>query len=294
MPVVNTCSRKSNLLSLAILLTTSSGDLDSKSNLAKPTLDWNQDAAPYITDTISDVLVILDCCYASSTAVDNSTGPEVLAASTWHTTAGAALHTSFTQNLLDELKRLNGNSASVASIYAQIHRSTKPYTDIATCPLHLAKIGRDSIILSKLWPPTIKNQTIIGPLQPNDERVVISVHLSDHNGVTPDLGQWTAWLASNLPSHISKTQITIEGVFDTDSIVILVSMPLEVWTMLPDADGAYGFVSFVKSSNRLLPRLAALPMRDTKENLPMTSSKGQRDPGGSRGFGGSFPGYDGH
>lgn len=233
---------------------TSSGDLDNKSNLVKPTLDWDQDAAGYITDTIADVLVILDCCYDSSTAVENSTGPEVLAASTWHTTAGAALSTSFTQNLINELKQLNGNSASVASIYARIHRSTKPYTDIAACPLHIPKIGRDSIVLSRLRPSTIRNQTIIGPLQPNDERVVVTVHLSDHNGAPPDLGQWTTWLTSNLPSNVSKTQITIEGVFDTDSVVILVSMPLEVWTMLPDGDGAYGFVSFVKSGNRLLQR----------------------------------------
>ena len=224
--------------------------------------------------------------------MENSTGPEVLAASTWHTTAGAALSTSFTQNLISELKQLNGNSASVASIYARIHCSTKPYADIVACPLHIPKIGRDSIVLSRLRPSTIRNQTIIRPLQPNDERVVVTVHLSDHNGAPPDLGQWTTWLTSNLPSNVSKTQITIEGVFDTDSVVILVSMPLEVWTMLPDGDGAYGFVSFVKSGNRLLQRQTALSLRDTKENLSMTSLlKDQRGLGGSGGFGGSSRGH---
>jgi hypothetical protein len=93
-----------------------------------------------------------------------------------------------------------------------------------------------------------------------------------------------------LPSHVSKTQITIEGVFDTDSILILVSMPLEVWTMLPEGDEAYGFVSFVNSGNRLLPRQMALPMRDTKENLPMSPQpkhqRGGGGSGGSRDFGG--------
>jgi hypothetical protein len=275
---------------MALLLMTCSGDLDNQSNLLYPTLDWNQEAAPFITDTVVDVLVILDCCYASSSVVENSAGPEVLAASTWHTTAGAALSTSFTQNLINELKRLNGNLASVASIYAQIHRNTKSYTDIAACPLHIPKIGRDSTILSKLRTPTVRRQSIIGPLQPKDERVVITVHLSDHNGAPPDLTQWT-WLTSNLPSHVSKTQITVEGVFDSDSFVILVSMPLEVWTMLPDGDDAYSFVSFVKSGNLLLPRQATLSLRDMKENLTMSPKDG-RSPGGSGGLGG-FGGFGG-
>jgi hypothetical protein len=253
---------------ISILLMTSSGDLDNRSNLVKPTLDWHADAAPYISDTVADVLVILDCCYASSIAVDLTTSPEVLAASTWHTIAG---DTSFMQNLINELKRLDGKPASIASIYAHIHRSTKPYTDIAACPLHVPKIASDSIILSRLQLPAIRNQTIIGPLQPKDERVVVTVHLSDNNGAPPDLGQWTTWLTSNLPSNISKTQIAIEGVFDSDSVIILVSMPLEVWTMLPDKDETYGFVSFVKSGNRLLLHQTKLPLRNEKENLEIVS-----------------------
>ncbi|KAI9740841.1 MAG: hypothetical protein M1818_004446 [Claussenomyces sp. TS43310] len=96
------------------------GDLDKRSNLAKPTLDWNEEVSPRITDTVADVLVILNCCYASSIAVDDRTGPEILAASAWQTLARAALSTSFTQNLIDEFKRLNGKPASVASIYTQI------------------------------------------------------------------------------------------------------------------------------------------------------------------------------
>jgi hypothetical protein len=242
---------------VAILLTTSSGGLDSNLNLAKPTIDWTSSTAYSINDTIADVLLIFDCCYASSAPVDDTVGPEVLAASTWHTTAGVTLSTSFTQNLINELKRLNGKSASVASIYAQIHRSTKLYTDIVACPLHVTKIGRDSIVLSRLQPPPSRSQTIIGPLLPKKERVLITVHLSD-SGISPDVSQWTNWLTSNLPSHVSKTQIMIDGVFesdsdlDSDSVMILVSLPLEVWTMLPDGDEDYGFVSFVKSGNRLL------------------------------------------
>ena len=125
-------------------------------------------------------------------------------------------------------------------------------------------------------------------MQPNHKRIVVTVRLSDSNGVPPDLGQRTAWLTSKLPSNVSKTQITIEGVFDSDPIVILVSMPLEVWTMLPGGDGAYSFVSFVKSGNRLLPRQTTLPLRDSKENLPITSlQKDQRIQGGHSGSGGS-------
>jgi hypothetical protein len=264
---------------------TCSGDLDNKSSLVYPTLDWNQEAAPLITDTVADALVILDCCYASSSTVENSSGPEVLAASTWHTTAGTALSASFTQSLINEMKRLNGNSASIASIYAQIHRNTKPYMDVAAYPIHAPKIGRDSITLSKLGTPTVGRRSIIGPLQPKDERVVITVNLSDHNGTPSDPAQWTTWLTSNLPSHVSKSQITVEGIFDSDSFVMLVSLPLEVWTMLPDGDDAYSFVSFVKSGDLLLPRQPALSLRDTKGNL-LISPKDGCSPGGSGGSGG--------
>ncbi|RDL42251.1 uncharacterized protein BP5553_02230 [Venustampulla echinocandica] len=256
-------------------------DIDINWSLSKPTIDWDEDATAYIRDTYADALLISDTCYASSTAVENTTGPEVIAASTWHTVAGGAPSTlpwhfatggapptSFSKLLITELKRLNGNPASAASIYAEIHRNTKPSAEATACPLHVAKGGRDSIALSKLGASTFENPTIIGPLQPKDERVLIQVRLSDHNGVTtPDIGQWTGWLTSNLPSNISKTQISTEGVFDTNSaLILLVSMPLEVWTMLPDGDDAYGFISFVSSGNRLLPRQTTLPLRNM-ENL---------------------------
>jgi hypothetical protein len=55
--------------------------------------------------------------------------------------------------------------------------------------------------------------------------------------------------------------------------------------MLPAGDETYGFASFVKSGNRLLPRQSTLFLRDVKENLPMKSPS--KDSSGSGGIGGS-------
>ena len=254
-----------------------SGAVDTNLNFIGPTVDWKA-AADIFTGLEADVLFIMDCCYASSIAVQNADGPEVLAASTWHTTAGSEHTTCFTQNLINELKALSGNPASVASIYAQIHRSTKPAKDTAACPFHVAKVGRGSIVLTKLQPVPMLTQLRMGPLKEKDERVVVTVHLSDHHGFSPDVEQWKSWLTSNIPSHISKTQITFEGLFETDSILVLISMPLEIWTMLPNEDDTYGFLGFVKSGNLLLPRQTALPLHNMKGNeRPTLVSKDPRN-----------------
>ncbi|RDL40700.1 uncharacterized protein BP5553_00679 [Venustampulla echinocandica] len=60
--------------SIETLLATPSSDLDNKSDLGKLALEWNQHA---ITNTVTDVLLILDCCYALSTAVENTAGPQI-------------------------------------------------------------------------------------------------------------------------------------------------------------------------------------------------------------------------
>jgi hypothetical protein len=49
----------------------------------------------------------------------------------------------------------------------------------------------------------------------------------------PDLEEWKNWLTTNILSHILSSDITIEGYFQGSSSILLVTLPVKVWTMLP-------------------------------------------------------------
>lgn len=231
-----------------------------------------------IESAVGDVLYIFDTCFAATAAVYD--WPEVLAATSWGDIAGAQLDTSFTRMLIDELKSLNGAPCSIAHVYSSIHRNAT-VNKIERGPVHIAKKGKDSIILApfrgpkrrKLEPSEARRQRI-DILQASENRVLISIHLQD-NITVPDLEQWKNWLTTNIPSRILSSDITIEAVFEGASSIALITLPLEVWTMLPADEEAYNFISFVKSKNilqKLAPPagspLAIRPAAHGRENTP--------------------------
>lgn len=208
-------------------------------------------------DSKGDVLFILDSCFTASAALYD--GPEMLAAASWGDVAGAQLDTSFTRMLIDELKSLDGSPCSIAHIYASIHRNAI-VNNLGRGPVHIAKKGKESIILAKIYGPKqrkpesfeVRRQRI-DRLPSSENRVLISIHLQD-NITVPDLEQWKNWLTTNIPSRLLSTDITIEAIFHGASSVALITLPLEVWTMLPINEEAYSFISFVNSNN-ILPQL---------------------------------------
>ena len=60
---------------------------------------------------------------------------------------------------------------------------------------------------------------------------------------------------------VDPSQITVERQFDIDSSLLLLTLPLAIWTALPADDTSYGFVSFVESGNRLLQQVGPLAQR---------------------------------
>jgi hypothetical protein len=91
----------------------------------------------------------------------------------------------------------------------------------------------------------------IRALEGSESRVLITIRLQN-SAEMPGLIGWKQWLAKNIPPSVDPSQITIEGQFDIGSSLILVALPVAIWTALPANDTAYGFVSFVNSGNRLL------------------------------------------
>lgn len=65
-----------------------------------------------------------------------------------------------------------------------------------------------------------------------------------------DVKAWEAWLLRKIPDDVLSVDIKVEGSFHSHSTVVLLTVPIEVWTMLTDHPG-YKFISLVTSNNGL-------------------------------------------
>lgn len=90
------------------------------------------------------------------------------------------------------------------------------------------------------------------------ERVLVSIKVSD-NPNERDIRAWEARLLRDMPQDVLSVDIKIEAAFKSRSTVLLITVPLEVWTMLPEHPG-HDFVSHV-ISNDILSATKALPYR---------------------------------
>ncbi|KAL9014738.1 MAG: hypothetical protein Q9173_000617 [Seirophora scorigena] len=99
---------------------------------------------------------------------------------------------------------------------------------------------------------------------PNFEspKVLISVALEDDQRLRPD--DWTEWLTS-IPAL--ARYMKIQGVYKSDSTVILGLMPVAIWDLLPE-NAAISFVCFVKSENMLdIPLTRPATLSKTELNI---------------------------
>jgi hypothetical protein len=220
--------------------------------LVTPFFDWHGAAATIALQT-ADVLYIFDSCFARQLAIGE--GPELLAAANWSSTAGTLLDTSFTSILAAQLEILDGDPRSVSQIFALIHREALT-NGLDKPPIHVAHPSKSSIVLEKLQKgPERKSKRVkalqLNSLQASGTRVLISVRIQDCSGIQ-DLAGWDQWLTSNVPPSVNPSLITVEAQFEIGSHLLLVSLPVDIWTCLPTNDTTYNFVAFVESGNLLL------------------------------------------
>ena len=85
----------------------------------------------------------------------------------------------------------------------------------------------------------------VTPSEPNEDRphVMISLALEDDQKL--DLKAWEQWLSA-FPA-LAK-YVKVQGVFKSHSTLLLLSMPVHIWDLLPD-DQACSFVAFIRSNN---------------------------------------------
>lgn len=130
-------------------------------------------------------------------------------------------------------------------------------------------IEMSRIVSDEMWPPSppqelkVEASTPTGrsggpqellPPEPTEDvpHVMISLALEDNQSL--DINAWESWLAA-FPA-IAK-YVKVQGVFKSHSTLMLLSLPVMVWDLLPE-NLATNFIAFIRSNNLAVPK-AGLP-----------------------------------
>ena len=262
----------------------------------------------------SDVLFILDCCYASSAGTRGRLqgSKEVMAASSMEDVAYGVGVKSYTHNLIEELRQ-SAHMPLTTTILNGRMVNRRGHNKLNYTPHHFSLVDDDTpcIELSPLerkssGPPTppltaSASAISVSSLSINDidlldrDRVLLSINLKDWT-ILPKNEEWVEWLRGRIPKNIErisayfqpqgprKTTISnisrpndsrslaegllkvpdydvtkqveqlivyTEGAWSSHSTLLLVSIPLPLWTFLP-YNPAYSLVGFIKSRNKVL------------------------------------------
>ncbi|KAL3483793.1 hypothetical protein BJX62DRAFT_230743 [Aspergillus germanicus] len=251
------------------------GRTRSDGSLAGPTLDWNRVRGACEMGE-GDILYLFDCCSAGSGAFYN--GPELMCAAGFEQNAGDNLRLSFTRAVIDTLQDLDGQQCTVANLFAILYRNSSQH-NVSRSPLHVMRKNVPSIVLQKLSSTAPEERTSSKTVsKQSQDKVLISVHLSDSR---PNVQAWKKWLTQNIPAGVLSAEIKIESLFDSGSSIALVTLPLELWTVLDPTDESFTFIGFVTSSNRLgsehgdqLP-VRSSPGPQSQENAPFAHQRGK-------------------
>ncbi|KAI1743999.1 hypothetical protein F4680DRAFT_408165 [Xylaria scruposa] len=264
-------------------------------NPDSPWLQWSA-IQTLLERSLSDTLILLDCCAGAASAAfpTGNSITETISASSWDAIAPNPGRYSFTSTLLEVLQEWKRKTFSVAMLHAEIlarlkhprpERHNGNRFEARTTPVHfmmtanhkapsieLCRIHND--ILPSALPSAstlgytsfhegrASTEDIIGS-EPSESvpHVMISLALEDDQNLNVD--DWERWLAT-IPALAKYVQV--QGVFKSHSTLLLVSLPVMVWDMLPDHP-ACNFIAFIRSNN-----LVTQKQRQGQWNVASTST----------------------
>ena len=241
----------------------------------------------------SDVLILLDCCAAASSATGSGNGiTEIIAACGFEAWAPGVGQHSFTRSLIDELRYLHGTAPfSTSLLHNKVLSRVKywkprfdpsgSHREMRKTPIYIVlsnesrprsielepqqrstgsiprRTSSDSLssdsILSSLSieqagpsrPATKSTNSSMSDVWPDSHfecpKVLISVALEEEQWLSAQ--QWADWLRS-IPALVKHANI--EGVYKSDSTLMLISIPIAVWNLIP-SEPAISFVGFSRS-----------------------------------------------
>lgn len=210
--------------------------MDKSGNICTEKLRWASATSGFDYDGL-DVLHILDCCYAA----EAYTGTAEILAATSMTEKAASSHSScFSRALNEELRRRSSEVATVAGLHAEMMRN-RTALKWEYAPFYAERRAQSSIVLRRLGSPGNPKPRAI----PRDGTcVLVSARLKD-------ISDFKKWLLTWSPDKVVGMDVKLEGVWDSASFLLLLSLPIEIWTQLSN-NPAYSFVGFVNFSNKLL------------------------------------------
>ncbi|KAF2861639.1 hypothetical protein K470DRAFT_269719 [Piedraia hortae CBS 480.64] len=205
------------------------------------TLDWH-----HMTELIAkrecDQVHILDCWYTGKATTPYA---EVLAATSAAEVATNVLRAHFNKFLVEELKAMDRPTA-LSSLHARIVAKSMMY-GLEHLPVFVGRHERPPIFLQKAYPI---DQITDHRQRFNSPRILLTCHLQETLG-TKDIATLKRQMSENVPKTVHDIDVCVEGSFKTNSSLLLISVPVEVWSYLPKTS-ALNFVGLINSRNELL------------------------------------------
>ncbi|KAH9884478.1 hypothetical protein F4778DRAFT_763187 [Xylariomycetidae sp. FL2044] len=250
-------------------------------NPDSPWLQWSA-IQTLLERSLSDVLILLDCCAgaASATFPNGNSITETISASSWDAIAPDPGRYSFTSALIEVLREWHHSrrTFSAAMLHAEVlarlkHprpelRANGTHFEARATPVHFmmtANHKAPSIEIAPMpsadmppSPPVDERgfdygpqagrsagaQEIVGS-EPNENTPHVMISLALEEDQQLNVNDWEHWLSS-IPA-LAK-YVKIQGVFKSHSTLLLLSLPVMVWDLLPE-NLACNFVAFIRSNN---------------------------------------------
>lgn len=210
-------------------------------------IDWHS-IRSVVMAAPGDKLAIFDCCFAATSASGHAGECEYLAASAMELQATTNLVYCLTNRLVELLRWLNGAAITLATVHSYLVSEMHLQEHyLENTPVYIPRLEQPSILLAPITstPPAVKElQTHNGP----SARVIVSINLKG-DALIPDVNQFEKYLLTHIPSNVAD--IKVEGGFRATSQLLLISMPVSVWTLLSENQDM-AFVGHVRSRNMLL------------------------------------------
>ncbi|KAI1335103.1 hypothetical protein F5Y15DRAFT_256349 [Xylariaceae sp. FL0016] len=259
-----------------------------------PWLQWSA-IQTLLERSLSDVLILLDCCAgaASATFPNGNSITETISASSWDAIAPNPGRYSFSNALIEVLQEWKRRTFSAAMLHAEVLARLKhprpimlngKHFEARSTPVYFmmtANHKAPSIEFSRVSPagtrppsPSLDAYASESPAgrsaglqditgsEPNEDvpHVMISLALEDNQSL--NINEWEHWL-STIPS-LAK-YVKVQGVFKSHSTLLLLSLPVMVWDLLPE-NHACNFIAFIRSNNLMTQHQVTPPV--VEEQVP--------------------------
>jgi hypothetical protein len=234
-----------------------------------------------IDNAATNVLVLLDCCYAGGGAI--GVNKEIIAASAGDQVAYNGGTASFSSNLIQQLQHTAATKQILTSpqLYARLAtkalvRNADGTAELGSTPVHIQKyqIYRCPIYLAPVtsvedWSAPEQSFIFSQPVN-----VLLSVHLRD--GLIKTLQELREWLSRSRPSGVLRVHFC--DIFLAGSATLIFEVTLDVWDNLPDHP-AISFISFKQNTHLPLPLpQQTKPKSPEKEPVHFAKYKGDDSP----------------